>query len=81
MSTANFMVDFPIIENQIESLTETLIWYLPNESVTVPRPELLITATASSGLLAEMSYTLPLIKTDWAWVICTNKPNVTIKLK
>ena len=75
------MVDFPIIENQIESFTETLIWYLPNESVIVPRPELLNTATASNGLLADISNTLPLIKTDWAWVICANKPNSTIKLK
>jgi hypothetical protein len=62
------MVDFPIILNQIESLTETLISYLPKESVVVPLPDVLITATASRGLLAEISNTLPLIITFWAFV-------------
>jgi hypothetical protein len=61
------MVDLPIILNQIESFTETRISYLPNESVVVPLPEVLITATASKGLLAEISKTLPFIVTFCAF--------------
>jgi hypothetical protein len=61
------MVDLPIILNQIESFNATLISYLPNESVVVPLPEVLITATASNGLRAEMSNTLPLIFMYWAF--------------
>jgi hypothetical protein len=61
------MVDLPIMLNQIESFKETLISYLPNESVVVPFPDVLITATASKGLLAEISKTLPFIITFWAF--------------
>jgi hypothetical protein len=67
VSTGYFMVDLPIILNQMLSFTETLISYLPRESVVVPFPEVLITATASRGLLADISKTLPLIVTFWAF--------------
>ncbi len=55
VSTGYFMVDLPIMENQMESLRGTLKLYLPIESVIAPLPEVLITATASKGLLAEIS--------------------------
>ena len=61
VSTGYFMVDFPIKENQIESVFFTVSIYLPVESVIVPLPEVLCTATASNGLLAEISYTVPLM--------------------
>jgi hypothetical protein len=73
VSTGYFMVDFPIIENQMESFMETLIKYLPRLSVITPFPEVLKTATASRGRLAEMSYTVPLILTVWAMTHCTKK--------
>ncbi len=74
VSTGYFMVDLPIMENQIESLRGTRMLYLPMESVIVPLPEVLITATASKGLLAEISYTVPLILMDCATARCPNNP-------
>lgn len=44
--------------------------YLPVESVSVPRPEVLMTATASNGLLAEISYTVPEMVTNGEVVFC-----------
>ena len=64
VSMGYFMVDFPINENQMESVVFTVSKYLPVESVIVPLPEVLCTATDSSGLLAEISYTVPLIVTN-----------------
>jgi len=49
------MVFFPIIENQIESFTSMVKLYLPAESVIVPLPLVLCTATASNGLRAVTS--------------------------
>ena len=80
VSTGYFMVDFPIIENQIESFTGTVITYLPSESVIAPRPELLNTPTASRGRRAEISYTVPLMVTKrcWAWA-AGRRPTQPIK--
>ena len=47
----------------MESLEDTVMEYLPIESVMVPRPDELITPTASSGRRADKSYTVPLIVT------------------
>jgi hypothetical protein len=55
VSTGYFMVFFPIIENQIESFTSMVKLYLPAESVIVPLPLVLCTATASNGLRAVTS--------------------------
>lgn len=60
------MVVFPIKENQMESLEETVMEYLPMESVMVPLPDELITPTASRGRRADKSYTVPLMVTCWA---------------
>ena len=49
----------------MESVSLTMIEYLPVESETVPKPEVESTLTASSGLYFEKSYTLPLTLT-WA---------------
>jgi hypothetical protein len=67
VSTGYFMVDLPINENQIESFSFTDMVYLPIESVTVPFPDELITATASNGRRAEISKTVPLIVMVWAF--------------
>jgi hypothetical protein len=64
VSTGYFIVAFPMSENQIESVLKTVKIYLPSESVMVPLPEVLKTATASRGLLAEISYTVPLMVTN-----------------
>ena len=55
VSTGYFMVDLLIIENQMLSVVLTVKLYRPKESVIVPRPEVLITATASKGLRADIS--------------------------
>jgi hypothetical protein len=47
----------------MESFLGTIREYLPRESVTVPLPDVLKTATASRGLRAEISYTVPLTVT------------------
>jgi hypothetical protein len=49
------MVFLPIIENQIESVFNTVTIYLPAESVMPPLPEVERTATASNGLRAVKS--------------------------
>jgi len=54
----------------MESLERMVRLYLPKESVMVPLPEVLITATASKGLLAEISYTVPLMVTNCGFVFC-----------
>ena len=63
VSTGNLTVVFPNILNQIESEVLTVKLYFPKLSVKVPFPEVLKTATASIGLLAEISYTVPLTVT------------------
>lgn len=52
------MVVFPIKENQMESLEETVMEYLPIESVMVPLPDELITPTASraGGLINHIPF-------------------------
>jgi len=67
------MVDLLIMENQRESVVLTVKLYLPKESVIVPLPEVLITATASKGLRAEMSYTVPLIVTKGELFFCCDR--------
>ncbi len=69
------MVALPMSENQMESFAFTVIVYLPNESVSVPRPEVLITPTASSGLRALISYTVPLMVTYCAFAFCNRQPD------
>lgn len=59
--------------------------YLPVESVNVPRPDVLITATASNGLLAEISYTVPEMVTKgevvFCWAIMNSLKNKNINKK
>jgi len=84
VSTGYFIVVLLSNENQMESVVFTVRLYLPNESVSVPLPDELSTATASMGLRAEISYTVPLMVTKGYVVFCwanaqtdnnTNKAN------
>ena len=45
----------------MESLSLTVMVYLPNESVMTPLPEVLTTLTASNGLVLFILYTVPLM--------------------
>jgi hypothetical protein len=64
VSTGYFTVSLFKSLKKMESLARMVRLYLPKESVIVPLPDVLITATASNGFLADISYTVPLMVTN-----------------